>query len=91
MPIKRRIKRLVTAALAVVLPATMVCAKPPSDQQKKQVDDAVPTEVIVKPEKPRKVLVFSRTTGFRHGSIETGVYALTKMGEATGAYTVVAT
>ena len=33
---------------------------------------------------PFKVLVFSKTKGFRHDSIETGVAAVKKMGEANG-------
>ena len=33
--------------------------------------------VAVKPKKERKVLIYSRTAGFRHGSIELGTAALT--------------
>ncbi len=37
-----------------------------------------------------EILVFSKTEGFRHGSIESGVVALEKMGKETG-FSVTAT
>lgn len=43
-----------------------------------------------KPSKARKLLVFSVTRGYRHGSIPTGHIALRLMGEKTGAFEVVA-
>jgi len=46
---------------------------------------------VVKAKSPRKVLVYSRTTGFRHGSIETGAVLIKAMGEETGAFTAVHT
>ena len=46
---------------------------------------------VAKPKSARKVLVYSRTTGFRHGSIETGAVLLKAMGEETGAFTAVHT
>ena len=42
-----------------------------------------------KPQTQRKVLIFTRTKGFRHGSIPTGAKSLAMLGEATGAYTAV--
>lgn len=42
-----------------------------------------------KPKQKRKLLVFSVTRGFRHGSIGTGKIALRLMGEKTGAYEAV--
>lgn len=42
-----------------------------------------------KPKQKRKLLVFSLTRGFRHGSIGTGKIALRLMGEKTGAYEAV--
>ena len=36
---------------------------------------------VVKAKSPRKVLIYSRTTGFRHGSIETGAVLLKAMGD----------
>jgi type 1 glutamine amidotransferase len=56
-----------------------------------KIDAAMPNEAPAKPKKARKVLVFSKTAGFRHSSIEVGTEALTRMGKATGAFEVTAT
>lgn len=53
----------------------------------KKIADALPDKAPAKPKQPRKVLLFSKTNGFRHGSIPTAVKALTMLGEKTGAYT----
>lgn len=50
---------------------------------------ALPTEAIVEPLAPRRVLLFSATYGHRHGSIPIGKLALSRVGEATGAYETV--
>ena len=52
---------------------------------------AVDSLKVNRPAKPRTVLIYSRTTGFRHQSIPFGIYALTELGKRTGAYKVVAT
>ena len=43
------------------------------------------------PAKPFKVLVFSKTVGYRHESIPDGIAGIEKLGETTGAFTVDAT
>ncbi|EDM28518.1 putative glycosyl hydrolase (putative secreted protein) [Lentisphaera araneosa HTCC2155] len=43
---------------------------------------------VVKPQKKRKLLAYSHTTGFRHGSIEFGTKMLTAVGQQTGAYEI---
>ena len=48
---------------------------------------ALPEKAPAQPKKPRKVLLFSKTNGFRHGSISVGVKSLTMLGEKTGAFT----
>ena len=53
-----------------------------------KVTASLPTEAPAKPKQSRKILIYSRTIGFRHSSIEIGVRALTMIGEKTGAYTV---
>ncbi|MCW1885975.1 ThuA domain-containing protein [Luteolibacter flavescens] len=50
---------------------------------------ALPEKAFAKPEKTRKVLVFSKTAGFRHQSIPTGKLALTELGKKTGAFETV--
>ncbi|GMW00579.1 MAG: hypothetical protein AMXMBFR84_17160 [Candidatus Hydrogenedentota bacterium] len=57
----------------------------PADQIEK-VKMAIPTEARVQPKQPRKLLVFTKTAGFRHKSIEIGSYSIKTMGEQTGAY-----
>ena len=56
-----------------------------------KVAGAMPDKAPAKPKEARKVLVFSKTAGFRHGSIPTGVEAMRQMGKATGAFEVTAT
>ena len=58
-----------------------------SDQVEKLFRDLA----IVKSKKPRKILIYSRTTGFRHSSIEAGASMLKLVGEKTGAYSAVHT
>lgn len=50
---------------------------------------ALPGEAYAKPSKPRKVLVFSKTAGFRHASIATGKVAIAELGKKTGAFEAV--
>lgn len=54
----------------------------------KKIEAALPEKAPAKPKQARKILVFSKTNGFRHGSIPVGVTALRMMGEKTGAYTI---
>lgn len=60
-------------------------------QEKKDVVErimaALPTEAPAKPKQPRKILIYSKTAGYRHDSIPIGVRAITLMGDKTGAYT----
>ena len=76
--------------MSALLMAAMVSAeeKPPAGAAEK-IDQALPDAAYAKPEKPRKLLVFSKTNGFRHASIPTGKLALTEMGRKTGAFEVV--
>jgi type 1 glutamine amidotransferase len=52
---------------------------------------ALPEKAHAQPKQPRKILIFSRTAGYRHDSIPVGVKAITMMGDRTGAYTALAT
>lgn len=54
-----------------------------------KIEAALPAEAYAKPQSPRKLLVFSRTLGFRHKSIATGKVALEEMGKKTGAFEAV--
>lgn len=52
-----------------------------------KITAALPESAPAKPKQPRKLLIFSRTAGFRHDSIPVGTKAITMMGDKTGAYT----
>jgi uncharacterized protein len=72
---------------------TSACAQPaqPPANQVEKVMAALPDKAPAKPKQPRKLLIFSKTAGFRHDSIPIGVKALTLMGDKTGAYEAFAT
>ena len=55
------------------------------------LSDVIASLQVRKPKKPRTVLVYSRTKGFRHQSIPYGIHSLTELGKRTGAFNVVAT
>ena len=87
--------RSITAIIPVAILAIVIGASN-AQKNKKQVNAekiaaGVPKSAPAKPTKPRKVLVFSKTAGFRHGSIPTGVEAMKQMGKSTGAFEVTAT
>ena len=51
-----------------------------------RIKQTVPKEPHVKPEKARKLLIFTVTNGWKHPSIPVGTAAFRIMGEETGAY-----
>jgi type 1 glutamine amidotransferase len=63
--------------------------KPVAPHHLAAIEAALPQTAIVVPQAARRVLIFSATAGFRHGSIPTGKLALTKLGAASGAYAAV--
>ncbi len=71
----------------------LVAASPDNEQAPpgaaEAIAKALPDKAFAKPLKPRKVLVFSKTAGFRHQSIPTGKLALTELGKKTGAFETV--
>lgn len=71
------------------------CLLPASAQVKpadvENMKTAMPEHPVAKPKQERKLLVFSKTNGFRHGSIPFGIKAVQLMGEQTGAFSVTAT
>jgi type 1 glutamine amidotransferase len=54
-----------------------------------KITEACPEKPVVKPEKPRKVLIFSRCEGFTHDSISVAEKAFAILGEKTGAFSAV--
>jgi uncharacterized protein len=91
--VKTSVKPLLPASIAGVIALLVVAQSPKSEQAPPgaldKITAALPTEPFAKPTKPRKLLVFSKTNGFRHASIATGKIALEAMAEKTGAFDVV--
>jgi type 1 glutamine amidotransferase len=75
---------LVGAALLVASQAPVTGQ---SDKMIEKVTQALPDKAPAPVKAKRKVLIFSRTAGFRHGSIAIGAKAIAMMGDKTGAYT----
>lgn len=76
-------------ALGVVSSKTEARPEGVKDEVIEKIAAALPAKPPATPKKPRKVLLFSKTNGYRHGSIPVAVRALTMLGEKTGAYTAV--
>jgi len=74
--------KLYFASLVLALGiGSSVALKPLPDAKPDRIENikkALPAEAIVPPKKKHKVLVFSKTNGFRHGSIATGEPACSK-------------
>jgi hypothetical protein len=77
----------------LVLMAAMIAATPnserPPDEAAAKIAAALPDKAPAPPAKPRRLLVFSVTNGFRHASIPTGKVALAELGRKTGAFEAV--
>ena len=57
------------------------------DDELVKIENAAPRKSSVQPQKARKVLVYSKPSGFKHNSIPTGVKGLRILAEKTGAFT----
>ena len=58
-----------------------------SDEEKARVEAAVPSDAMVHPLRPRRLLIFDRNVNYGgHPSIRTANYAFALMGKKTGAY-----
>lgn len=86
-------KALIPACAVAVIASLVVAYNPAKEQPPagavEKIASSIPSEPYAKAAKPRKLLVFSRTNGFRHQSIATGKLALLEMGKKTGAYEAV--
>jgi type 1 glutamine amidotransferase len=78
-----------TTFLCLIVSVTANAQKKVKDEVVKKIEAALPAAAPAKPAAERKVLLFSKTNGFRHGSIPVAVKALTLLGEKTGAYQAV--
>lgn len=80
---------LLGAVLAIVMASTAAGQPKVNPDVLKKIEAALPEKAPAKPMKARRVLIFSKTNGFRHGSIATGAASLTMLGKKTGAFTAV--
>ena len=84
---KRILVRCLLSVMVVVGGQEIVCSQGkvnPAVLEK--IREALPEAAPAKPRQARKVLLFSKTNGFRHGSIPVGVASLTMLGKQTGAF-----
>lgn len=80
-------KTILTPVLAAVLAfGSYLVAAEKVDKELTQINEAMPEKPTAKPKKVRKILVYSKPSGFRHGSIPTGIKSLRAMGAKTGAF-----
>ena len=86
-------KALIPAGLVAVIALIAVAQNPVSEKAPdgalEKISAALPAEPYAKAKKARKLLVFSKTNGFRHASIATGKIAFEELGKKTGAFEVV--
>ena len=80
--------------LVICISAFFIVAQNPKKEQVppdtlEKIAAALPDKPFAKPQKPRKLLVFCKTNGFRHGSIATGKLAIEELGKKTGAFEAV--
>jgi len=68
-----------------------VLAPAQTPEEISQIEANAPTAAPGKPAKPRNVLVFTKTAGFRHASIPVGIKALELLGRKSGAFESTAT
>lgn len=86
---KALIPSSIVAAIAFFVVAQNPNGEQPPPGSLEKITEALPEKAYAKPEKSRKILIFSKTGGFRHASIATGKVAFTEMGKKTGAFETV--
>jgi type 1 glutamine amidotransferase len=86
----RNLLPLVVCFLSCSFLASSVCGQfDVKEEVVKKIAAAIPDSTPAKPKGIRKVLIFTKTNGFRHGSIPVAIKSLTMLGEETGAYSAV--
>lgn len=91
MKIKNLTYCLPLTVLVAAIGITVSQSQEDKESKTAKIAESLPAEAPAKPKAKRKVLVFSKTAGFRHGSIPTGIKAMQMLGEKTGAFEVTAT
>jgi type 1 glutamine amidotransferase len=83
-------RTLFPTTMVAVAVALLALSGPSAVGQDKQLDkimQALPDKAPAQPKAKRKLLIYSKTLGFRHGSIGIGTKVIAMMGDKTGAYT----
>lgn len=80
--------------LVIGAAALLVATQSPAGEQApagaaEQISQVIPNAPYAKPLQARKLLIFSKTNGYRHAAITTGKILLTEMGRKTGAFETV--
>lgn len=70
-------------------PRAAAAEKPIPPDQLKKMEAALPAEAPAKPQKPRKVLIFTLASGFVHSSIPLGAETFKMMGQKLGTWDAV--
>lgn len=80
---------LLSLVLLVALASVAAAQDSVAPEAVKKIEAALPKTLPAEPGENRKILIFTKTNGFRHGSIPVGVKAITLLGERTGAFETV--
>jgi type 1 glutamine amidotransferase len=80
---------IVIAVVGAIVARAQGRGRPVDQKTVQRITLAMPDKPVVKPAKPRKVLVYGHCEGFYHGSIPTGAKAFEIMGKKTGAFEAV--
>lgn len=86
---KALIPSFILAAAALLIVAQNPAGERPPAEAMAKITAALPEKPYAAPKEPRRLLIFSRTNGFRHASIATGKLAFTELGRKTGAFEAV--
>lgn len=82
---------LLSFILLVAAAPLAACDEPVPPETVQRIEAALPDSPPAEPGDSRKLLIFTKTNGFRHGSIPVGVEAIKLLGERTGAFAAVHT
>jgi type 1 glutamine amidotransferase/HEAT repeat protein len=78
------IRSIIAAALLCTAGDTLQAQIPAADMQK--MEQAAPAQATAKPQKPRKLLVYTFSQGYQHTAIERATAALQILAKKTGAF-----
>jgi len=79
--------RFFTAAVLFAASSLAFAADPrPNAKDLEKINAALPESAPAKPKQPRKVLIYTKATGFVHSSIPVGAKTFELMGNKTGAF-----